>query len=428
MNNEIIKILFLAADPSDKTRLRLGQELRDIQEKLQLSKQRQKFVLKLITSVRPGDMSQAILDIEPQIVHFSGHGNNTGDLCFENQQGQSQFIDPEALADLFDLVSDYVSCVLLNACYSEIQAKTIAMHIPFVIGMNKAIGDKAAIIFAIGFYKALGAGYSFEKAYKFGCVEMRLESIGEHLTPVIHTKSGLINRVNSDKIQWMLVLSGTIDDINKSQAEAIVVHLSQLLNDPSLTLKKIESGSIKLFLEGSEDEFEILKELFRCGRITEISGFPIQEITYSAFDASYLNNLLSQAGINQSETINTENQTALNVKRIIIVQPSGRLDASNALEFERELITSISSDLSSGLLVDMSQVENIDSAGLMALLSAFKLARSVGKQLSLISVPSSVMVILELTQLHRVFEILESDSLWEENIVRSSELPEKRLK
>ena len=32
-----VKILFLASDPSDATRLRLGQELRDIREKLQLS-------------------------------------------------------------------------------------------------------------------------------------------------------------------------------------------------------------------------------------------------------------------------------------------------------------------------------------------------------------------------------------------------------
>ncbi len=30
-----IKILFLASDPSDASRLRLGQELRDIQERLQ---------------------------------------------------------------------------------------------------------------------------------------------------------------------------------------------------------------------------------------------------------------------------------------------------------------------------------------------------------------------------------------------------------
>lgn len=63
-----IKILLLAADPSDSVRLRLGQELRDIREKLQLSKQRDTFSLESRESVRTGDITQAIFDVEPQIV------------------------------------------------------------------------------------------------------------------------------------------------------------------------------------------------------------------------------------------------------------------------------------------------------------------------------------------------------------------------
>ncbi|NJQ97052.1 MAG: hypothetical protein HC784_03840, partial [Hydrococcus sp. CSU_1_8] len=81
-----------------------------------------------------------------------------------------------------------VSCVILNACYSEIQAKAIAEQIPFVIGMNQSIGDEAAIIFSIGFYKALGAGRSIEDAYKFACLEIQLQGIPEHLTPVFYGK------------------------------------------------------------------------------------------------------------------------------------------------------------------------------------------------------------------------------------------------
>ena len=183
-----VRVLFLAADPSDAARLRLGQELRDIKEKLQLSKERDSFVIDSRESVRPGDITQAIHDFAPQIVHFSGHGANTGELYFESVIGKAQPVEPDALADLFELIAEEVSCVVLNACYSETQAKAISKHIPFVIGMNKAIGDKAAITFAVGFYKALGAGRSFEKAYKFAQVEMKLERIPENLTPVIYTK------------------------------------------------------------------------------------------------------------------------------------------------------------------------------------------------------------------------------------------------
>lgn len=182
-----IRILFLISDPSDVSRLRLGQELRDIRERLQLSKQRDAILLESRESVRPSDLTQAIFDFNPQIVHFSGHGTPDGNICLENIEGQLQPVSPSALADLFSLVSDQVRCVILNACYSEIQAKAIAEYIPYVIGMNKAIGDQAAIKFSVGFYKAIAAGRPVEKAYEFGCVEIKLNSIQEHLTPVLYS-------------------------------------------------------------------------------------------------------------------------------------------------------------------------------------------------------------------------------------------------
>lgn len=185
----MIPILFLAADPTNASRLRLGEEFREIQEKLKLAKLRDNFKLELPQlSIRPPDIAQALLDTQPQIVHFSGHGASTGALCFENQTGQVQLVQPDALAALFEQFSSQINCVLLNACYSETQAKAIAEHIEYVIGMNQAIGDKAAIAFAIGFYQALGAGRPIEDAYKLGCVQIRLQSIPEHLTPVLIQK------------------------------------------------------------------------------------------------------------------------------------------------------------------------------------------------------------------------------------------------
>ena len=183
-----IRILFLAADPSNASRLRLGQELRDIKEKLQLSKFRDKFVLEPHTSARPGDISQAILDFKPNIVHFSGHGTAEGELCFEDELGQIKPVTSKALAALFKLMADEINCVVLNACYSDIQAQAIAEHISCVVGMKKAIGDKAAIAFAVGFYKALGADKTVERAYEFGCAEIGLENIPEELTPVLRKK------------------------------------------------------------------------------------------------------------------------------------------------------------------------------------------------------------------------------------------------
>jgi len=188
MDNSKIKILFLTSEPTDKSRLRIGQELRDIQERLQLSMNRSCFSLEYRMSVRPVDISQALFDIEPDIVHFSGHGIDTDQLCFEDDNGNSHPISPKALSSIFEIFADKISCVLLNACYSEQQAMAISKHVNYVIGMSQAISDKAAITFAIGFYKAILANRSLEDAFKSGCADLQIHNIPEDLTPILIKK------------------------------------------------------------------------------------------------------------------------------------------------------------------------------------------------------------------------------------------------
>ncbi|GAB1543112.1 hypothetical protein NUACC21_57860 [Scytonema sp. NUACC21] len=171
-----IKILFLASEPTDAPRLRLGQELRDIKETLRLSKNRDKFRLEERTSVRLQDITQAILDFEPQIVHFSGHGTNTGELCFEDSSGNMKSVSAEDLGNIFKCFEEkiLIKCVILNACHSIILVKDIVKYVPFAIGISEEIIDSAAIKFVTGFYRALGSGANFTipDAYNLGCAEM----------------------------------------------------------------------------------------------------------------------------------------------------------------------------------------------------------------------------------------------------------------
>lgn len=178
-------VLFISADPIDAARLRLGKEVREIQEKLKLSQLRDQFKLEQRFSSRPEDITQAVLDTQPQIIHFSGHGTPSGELCTENQLGRVHPIEPSALELLFEQFSQQINCVILNACYSEIQANAIAKHISYVIGMNESIKDEAAIAFSVGFYQALGAGKSIEESYKLGCVQIALQDISSHLIPIL---------------------------------------------------------------------------------------------------------------------------------------------------------------------------------------------------------------------------------------------------
>ena len=194
-STHITKILVLAANPKNTTKLRLDEEVREIEEGLRRSKKRDQFVIAFRWAVRPHDLRQAILDFDPQIVHFCGHGEADGGLVLENVIGQPQSVKPEALAGLFELFTDQVKCVLFNACYSEKQADTIIQHIDYVIGMKRAISDQAAIQFVVGFYDALGAGRSVEIAYKFGVNAIQMEGISEELTPIIKKKYNLTSTV-----------------------------------------------------------------------------------------------------------------------------------------------------------------------------------------------------------------------------------------
>ena len=65
-----------------------------------------------------------------------------GALCFENKIGETHPIQPDALAALFGQFADQLKCVVLNACYSEMRARTIARHIEYVIGTNQAVATR----------------------------------------------------------------------------------------------------------------------------------------------------------------------------------------------------------------------------------------------------------------------------------------------
>jgi hypothetical protein len=183
-----LTILFAAADPTDQVRLQLGREMAKVREQIQLAKLRDQIDFEPWPGVRPEEFVRALLDVRPQVVHFSGHGSDDGGLCFENDQGHAHLVSPDALRDLFREFADHVQCVVLNACFSRIQACAIAEHIPYVVGMSQAIGDRAAMAFSTGFYQALGAGREIPQAYRLGCTHIRMQDVPGHLTPVLIEK------------------------------------------------------------------------------------------------------------------------------------------------------------------------------------------------------------------------------------------------
>jgi hypothetical protein len=197
-----IKILFLAANPSDTNHLRLDEEVRAIDQALRKAKYRDDFELEQHWAVTASDLQEALLRHEPHIVHFSGHGSQKGEIILESSdmRGQSRreislsesptsskpgYVSAKALANTLAILKDNIRCVVLNACYSKIQAEAIGEHIDAVVGMSRAITDDAAINFAAAFYQGLGYDKSIQTAFELGRNQIALSGLPEEATPQI---------------------------------------------------------------------------------------------------------------------------------------------------------------------------------------------------------------------------------------------------
>ena len=101
-------------------------------------------------------------------------------------------VSSAALAQLFALLRGNIRLVVLNACYSEEQARAIVKEVDFVVGMADSIGDDGAGTFAAAFYRGLAYGKSVQTAFGLGLNELRLmELMDDEGVPVLLTREGV---------------------------------------------------------------------------------------------------------------------------------------------------------------------------------------------------------------------------------------------
>jgi len=168
-----VRVLLVFANPKGTTKLRLDEEERAIREAIRLSKARDLITLKALPASTVDDLRRELLDEEPDIIHFSGHGG-PGAIVLETAVGSKQGTTIIALADLLRRYPR-VKCALLNSCYSMSEITPVA---PFTVGMETSVTDQAAIEFARGFYDAVGAGRGFSDAVEEGKSNVMLKNLG----------------------------------------------------------------------------------------------------------------------------------------------------------------------------------------------------------------------------------------------------------
>lgn len=217
--NSTKTILALVANPRKATQRRLDIEIREIETGLQQSQGREKFAVKHQWAVGSDDLRRAMLRFNPQIVHFCGYGLQSQGIELQHGTSGANVVSAQALSNLFKLFADRVECVLLSACYSELQAEAISRHVKYVIGMKQDISHEAATSFSVGFYDALGAGKSYAEAFAFGCNSIQLS----HGAGRNHAREDLVPvlKERHSNLEWTLptVLILEDDELWLSQHE-----------------------------------------------------------------------------------------------------------------------------------------------------------------------------------------------------------------
>jgi anti-anti-sigma factor len=96
------------------------------------------------------------------------------------------------------------------------------------------------------------------------------------------------------------------------------------------------------------------------------------------------------------------------ITRIVVVTPQERVDAFNAPEL-RQRLAKLVDDGAHNLVIDLSLVPFLDSAGMAVLVSALKRARQAGGDAKLVSPQSeAARRTLHLTKFDRVFDMAET--------------------
>jgi hypothetical protein len=185
----MITILFLSANPDGTDKLDLIKECNIINQKIRASAGRELFKLEQRHDISIKSLIEEILNYNPQIIHFSGHGSDKSALIFKNENtGQIEEVPPIALSNIFKVLSNKIDLVFLNACYSEKQARAIAEHVNCVIGMSDAIYDTTAIEFASIFYLSLGFKRSIKEAFDLALAQLGLLSLPGPAVPQLIVK------------------------------------------------------------------------------------------------------------------------------------------------------------------------------------------------------------------------------------------------
>jgi hypothetical protein len=207
-------ILFLAANPLDTSRLALDEECAAVERELRMAPHRDDFEFRSTWAVTVDELARHLMEREPTIIHFSGHGaggkaapmsssegrrdlvlpgahRDVSGIYLQDERAGSHLVTARALAMMIRSAAPAARVLVLNACYSEAQADELCTAIDCVVGMTGAIGDTAARSFAVAFYRALDNRRSVMNAVEHAVATLAAKQLPDEHLPRCRTRAGV---------------------------------------------------------------------------------------------------------------------------------------------------------------------------------------------------------------------------------------------
>lgn len=160
-------ILFIAASPPQESLINYEEELNIINESLINTRYGIFFKVVSITATKRNQLIQNFEKYRPDIIHFSGHGNKKSEIILESSHKTAESVPIDILKDIFELSAKKTKCVVLNCCYSAVQAQIISEVIEgVVIGSTLEIKNTSATAFSKEFYRQISDGKNISYSFK----------------------------------------------------------------------------------------------------------------------------------------------------------------------------------------------------------------------------------------------------------------------
>jgi anti-sigma B factor antagonist len=93
-----------------------------------------------------------------------------------------------------------------------------------------------------------------------------------------------------------------------------------------------------------------------------------------------------------------------------VVQISGRIELGEGSAAVRDVVRDLLAKGRKKILLNLADVDYIDSAGLGSLVSAFTSVRNAGGELKLVYLTKKVQDLLQMTRLYTVFDIFDDET------------------